>query len=123
MYIKFKGKNLALTIEEIEEKIDKVSKMTDAEKVKYVSENNIKRFSNGEYESYEVEQDIEDLERDIMIFKQIGDLETIKSNYFDYGFQFDVDGEGIEDQNSLEDLIAEYLDMLLDKYLVTEYMD
>ena len=114
---------MALTIEELEAEINKVSNMSDAEKVKYASENNIKRYSNGEYESYEVEQDIADFERDIRIFKQVGDLDTIKNNYFDYGFQFDVDGEGIQNQNSLEDLSTEYLDMLLDKYLVTEYID
>lgn len=114
---------MALIIEELEKEINKVFNMNDAEKVKYASENNIKRYSNGIYESYEVEQDIEDLERDIKIFKKVGDLDTIKNNYFDYGFQFDVDGEGVEDENSLEGLITSYLEMLLDKYLVTEYID
>lgn len=114
---------MPLTIEELEREINKVSQMSDSEKEAYASENNIERFSNGEYETYEVEQDIEDLERDISIFKKVGDLDTIKSNYFDYGFQFDVDGEGVNDEKSLDDLIISYLEILLDKYLVTEYLD
>ena len=71
----------------------------------------------------EIEQDIADLESDISIFKKVGDLDTIKSNYFDYGFQFDMDGENIGEETSLENLITEYLEILLDKYVVTDYID
>ena len=107
---------------ELENEIALVKNMSNEDKVKYALDNNIERYSNGEYEDYQVECDISDLTRDINLFKEIGNFDTIKNNYQDYSFQFDVDGEDIDKEKSLDNLIFTYLDMLLDKYLVTEYM-